>query len=66
MRIVNKTSSDKVKLPARGYAVRTHDEKLVVIKNRYVDIDYNKLSRSLSKAFSPDKHLFVEMIRVAV
>jgi hypothetical protein len=64
MRIVNKTSSDKVKLPVRGYAVRTYDEKLVVIKGR--SVDYEKLSRSLAKAFCPDKHLFVEMIRVAV
>lgn len=64
MRIVNKTSSDKVKLPKRGYAVRTHNEKLVVIKNR--SVDYEQLSRTLLNAFSPDKHLFVEMIRVGV
>lgn len=63
MRVVNKTTNEKVKLPKRGYAVRTYNEKLVVIKNRQVD--YDQLSRSLQNAFSPDKHLFVEMIRVA-
>lgn len=64
MRVINKKSNDKVKLPKRGYAVRTFNEKLVVIKNN--NVDYKQLSRTISNAFSPDKHLFVEMIRVAV
>jgi hypothetical protein len=64
MRIVNKTSSEKVNLPNRGYAVRDNGGKLSVIKRRHVN--YEKLSRSLANAFSPDRHLFVEIIRVAV
>lgn len=63
MKVINKTSKLKVNLPKRGYAMRTYNEKLVVIKNRFVD--YEKFSRSLARAFSPDEHLLVEMIRVA-
>ena len=63
MKVINKTSKLKVNLPKRGYALRTFNEKLIVIKNRTAD--YEQLSRSLLNAFSPDKHLLVEMIRVA-
>ncbi len=63
MRIINRTSNLKVNLPSRGYAIRTKDEKLIVIKRR--DVDYDKMMHSIKNAFSIDKHLFIQIIRVA-
>ena len=64
MRVINKKSNDKVKLPKRGNALRTFNEKLVDIKKN--NVNYDQLRRSVCKALSHEKHLFVEMIRVAV